>query len=165
MDKTGLLGEALERGQATVKKMGKGAVEATRGAVKAAGGQITGTDTGTKDIVNSLYGVNDNKRTAVQSPAQNQQTFQTGDAGENPVEDLEKEKKLKELRTQLHQEVYYGPLINPKKPQEEERPAEKVEKEKKQEMAELQKKEKEKPPPLAIQRTQQRVEKFPGRSG
>ncbi len=162
MNKSGLLGEALEKGQSTVKQIGKGAMKTTGSAVKAAGAQITGTDIGAQDIVNSLYGVSDAKKTNIQS-IQNQQASQAGDAGKNPTEELDKEKKLKELRAKLHQEVYYDPLTNPKKP--EERPAEKVEKEKEQEVAELAERKKEKPPPLAIQRTQQRVEKFPGRSG
>ncbi len=165
MNKGALLGEILETGGTIAQKSAKVIAKATGDTVKAAGTQVTGSDADTKDIVNSLYGVNDNKKTSAQASTQNQQTSQTGDAAKNPTEDIEKEKKLKELRAQLHREVYYDPLTAPKKPQEEERPAEKVEKEKQQEMVELQEKEKEKPPPLVIQKTQQRVEKFPGSSG
>ena len=73
----------------------------------------------------------------------------------------EEQKKLMELRSQLHRENYYDPTFNPVKKQEE-RPAEKVENEKKQEMQDLQKKEEKKPPPLAAQRAAQRVENLPG---
>ena len=64
----------------------------------------------------------------------------------------EEQKKLLELRNQLHKEVYYDPTFNPVKKQEE-RPAEKMENEKKEE---------KKPPPLAAQRAAQRVENLPG---
>jgi len=73
----------------------------------------------------------------------------------------EEQKNLLELRQQLHKEVYYDPTFNPVKKQEE-RPAERVENEKKQEMQDLQQKEAQKPPPLAIQRAAQRVENLPG---
>lgn len=77
---------------------------------------------------------------------------------------LEEQKKLLELRNQLHKENYYDPTFNPPKKQEE-RPVEKVENEKKQEMAELQKKEEKKPQPLAVTREQNKAEQFRGASG
>ena len=76
----------------------------------------------------------------------------------------EEQKKLMELRSQLHRENYYDPTFNPVKKQEE-RPAEKVENEKKQEMQDLQKKEEKKPPPLAVVREQNKAEMFRGASG
>ena len=76
----------------------------------------------------------------------------------------EDQKKLIELRNQLHKENYYDPTFNPVKKQEE-RPAEKVEKEKKVEMQELQQKEAKKPPPLAVVREQNKAEMFRGASG
>ncbi len=75
----------------------------------------------------------------------------------------QEQEQLRQLRKALHGE-YYQQLVNPKR-QEEERPAEKVEKEKKIEMQELEQKKAERPPPLPIQRAQERVEKFPGASG
>lgn len=86
--------------------------------------------------------------------------FEKGIASKSP----EEQKKLIELRQQLHKQTYYEPLVNPPKPKEE-RPAEKVEKEKKQEMQELQQKEAKKPPPLAVVREQNKAEMFRGASG
>lgn len=76
----------------------------------------------------------------------------------------EEQKKLIELRNQLHRENYYDPTFNPVRKQEE-RPAEKVENEKKQEMQDLQQKEDKKPPPLAVIREQNKAEMFRGASG
>jgi hypothetical protein len=76
----------------------------------------------------------------------------------------EEQKELIELRNQLHKEVYYDPLVNPVKKQEE-RPAEKVENEKKQEMMDLQKKEDKKPQPIAVVREQNKAEMFRGAAG
>jgi hypothetical protein len=76
----------------------------------------------------------------------------------------EEQKKLMELRSQLHKDVYYDPTFNPVKKQEE-RPAEKVENEKKQEMADLQKKEEDKPQPIAVVREQNKAEQFRGAAG
>jgi hypothetical protein len=79
----------------------------------------------------------------------------------------EEQKKLIELRDQLHKENYYDPTFNPKNRPAggEERPAEKVENEKKQEMIDLQKKEEKKPPPLAVVREQNKAEMFRGAAG
>jgi len=76
----------------------------------------------------------------------------------------EEQKKLIELRNQLHKEVYYDPLVNPVKKQEE-RPAEKIENEKKQEMMDLQEKEEKKPQPIAVVREQNKAEMFRGAAG
>lgn len=76
----------------------------------------------------------------------------------------EEQKKLMELRNQLHKENYYDPTFNPVKKQEE-RPVEKIEKEKKMEALELEEKNKKKPPPLAIVREQNKAEQFRGAAG
>ncbi len=76
----------------------------------------------------------------------------------------EEQKKLLELRQDLHKQVYYDPTFNPVKKQEE-RPVEKIEKEKKMEALELEEKEKNKPPPLAVVREQNKAEQFRGASG
>lgn len=155
--------EALESGISLIKKSGKVAAAAVSDTTKAAVSQVAGyQNKDTQDVVSHLYGKTDNKNKDQKENPQN-----PGDQLQNStLQDLEKKKKLQELRQQLHNEVYYDPLINPKKPQEqeEERPAEKVEKEKQEEMIDLQKKDKDKPPPLVV-RTQQRVEKYPGASG
>lgn len=164
MNKTGIIGEILETGGSLAKKSGKTIAKAAGDTAKAATAQVTGGDTSVsdKDIVKNLYGIKDDKKTnSQQSFAQNPQQQAHP---QDPIKSIEDKQKLAEARRQLHNEVYYDPLINLKKPQEEERPAEKVEKEKQEEMIDLQKKEKDKPPPL-VQRTQQRVEKYPGASG
>jgi hypothetical protein len=88
----------------------------------------------------------------------------SADADAKAMADKEEQKKLLELRNQLHKENYYDPTFNPPQKQEE-RPAEKVENEKKQEMQDLQKKEEKKPPPLAVVREQNKAEMFRGASG
>ena len=75
----------------------------------------------------------------------------------------EEQQQLRALRKQLHDQ-YYQQLVDPVKPQEE-RPAEKVEQEKKMEALELEEKDKEKPPPLAVQMEQNKAEQFRGASG
>lgn len=158
----GGLEEVLETGGSKAKQAGKSIIGAISDTGKVAASQITGAQNkDTQDIVKSLYKESDGK--ADQSPKR------SSDQGaqhpeDNTPEAIDKKKKLQELRQQLHNEVYYDPLVNPKKPQEEERPAEKVEKEKQEEMIELEEK-KKKEPPLLVQKTQQRVEKFPGASG
>ncbi|OGH17421.1 MAG: hypothetical protein A3C22_01805 [Candidatus Levybacteria bacterium RIFCSPHIGHO2_02_FULL_37_10] len=106
--------------------------------------------------------VNQTSANPLESAVENKKPseFQEQIADKSPGE----QKKLMELRNQLHREVYYDPTFNPVKRQEE-RPAEKVEQEKKQEMAELQKKEEKKPPPLAVVREQNKAEMFRGASG
>lgn len=79
-------------------------------------------------------------------------------------ERLETAQKLTALRKQLHDEVYYQPLTNPKR-EDEERPAERVERQEREEMQDLQKKEAEKPPPIAVQRAQTTIEMNRGVSG
>lgn len=163
MNKAGVLEEVLETGGSKSKQAGKSILGAISDTAKATASQITGVQNkDTEDIVKSLYAKNDEngKQTPPKSASQNPQQPE-----DNTPQGIDKKKKLEELRRELHREVYYDPLINPKKPQrEEERPAEKVEREKKEEMIDLQEKKKKEPPPL-VQRTQQRVEKFPGASG
>ncbi|MBI2613258.1 MAG: hypothetical protein HYW62_00580 [Candidatus Levybacteria bacterium] len=80
----------------------------------------------------------------------------------------EEQKKLLELRQQLHKENYYDPTFNrPQNPPAggEERAAEKVENEKKEEIQDLQQKKAEKPPPLAVVRERNKAEMFRGASG
>jgi hypothetical protein len=79
-------------------------------------------------------------------------------------ESPEEKMKLAGLRNQLHKENYYDPLVNPSRKQEE-RPAEKVEQEKKQEMQDLQQKEADKPPPLAVVKERNKAEMFRGAAG
>lgn len=112
----------------------------------------------------------DKKKTTSANPfvkseeSKNSSEFQEQIADKSP----EEQKKLIELRNQLHKENYYDPTFNrAKNPPAggEERPAEKVENEKKQEMMELEQKDAKKPPPLAVVREQNKAEMFRGASG
>lgn len=164
----GVLEEVLETGGSAVKQTGKAVAGAVSDTSKAAASQIAGQNLpagrqgkDTQDIVKSLYSQSDQNTDHPSNKSANQNLQHPED---NTPQGLEKKRKLEELRQQLHKEVYYDPLVNPKKPQEEERPAEKVEQEKMQDLQEDEQKKKDKPPPL-VQKTQQRVEKFPGSSG
>lgn len=169
MDKNGILGEVLEKGQSVVQKTGKAVVGSAAGAVKTTAGQIGGDSGGqTKDntVISDKQTANQKAETdelvkelyAPSKPQNNQ------NPAAKPQSETEEQAKLAGVRQKLHDEVYYQPLIGRQKPQEE-RPAEKVEREKKQEMHDLQKKEAKKPPPIAVQRAQQSAEKFRGVSG
>lgn len=166
--------EALESGKSLVKKTGKNIAKSAGDTAKAAVSQITGapsdtnlqTDQHTKDFVKDLYGktINNNShKTSNKSQQANTQTQSPDDSNKNLSS--EEQQELMNLRKKLHDEVYYDKLVNPRKGQPEERPAEKVEKEKQEEMIELQKKEEKKPPPLAVQRAMTKTEKFPGGGG
>jgi len=164
MSKGGILNleDALETGVSTAKRGAKTVANAVSDTGEAAASQITGVQNkDTQDIVKSLYAQSNQNTDQKSNKTSNQDPQQPED---NSPQGLEKKKKLEELRQQLHKEVYYDPLVNQKKPKEEERPAEKVEREEMQDLQDLQKKEKDKPPPL-VQKTQQRVEKYPGASG
>lgn len=170
MDLNNVLGEVLEKGQSVVKNSGKTTVNSVGGFVKTAVGQVAGdSNSQVKDNVS----VSDQQ--AVRDKAQNDELVKelyAPSAPQNsqkspsvePQSETEEQAKLASVRQKLHDEVYYRPLIQGSKSQEE-RPAEKVEKEKKQEMQDLQKKEEEKPAPIAVQRAQQTAEKFRGISG
>lgn len=170
MNPNDVLGETIERGQKVIRQTASAAAASATGAVKAAAGQIAGDSNSqakdnvavsdeqavshkvqTEELVKELY---------APSKSQNNQKAQPSGS----QSETEEKAELASVRQKLHDEVYYQPLIQGTKTQEE-RPAEKVEKEKKQEMADLQKKEVKKPAPLAVQRSQQTAEKFRGVSG
>jgi hypothetical protein len=108
-------------------------------------------------FLKGLYGKTDTSKNV-------NQTDKSAPFAKASVVKPEEQKKLIELRNQLHKENYYDPTFNPSKKQEE-RPAEKVENEKKQEMMELQQKDAKKPPPLAVVREQNKAEMFRGAAG
>jgi hypothetical protein len=112
-------------------------------------------------FLRDLYGKSDPSASSGQDKKPSE--FQEQIAEKSP----EEQKKLIELRNQLHKVNYYDPTFNPKNPPAggEERPAEKVEQEKKQEMMDLQQKDAKKPPPLAVVREQNKAEMFRGASG
>jgi len=172
MDTNNVLGELLEQGQSMAQKTGKAVADSAAGAVKTAVSQVTGVNSAqagtnegnaaptdqpsasdkaqTDELVKELYAPSNPQ--AAQDPVDKQQVEQDAQV------------KLQSIRQKLHQEVYYEPLVNPAR-QEEERPAEKVEREKQQELQDLQQKEAKKPAPIGVQMAQQSAEKFRGASG
>ena len=173
MNRDDVLGEVLEKGQSTVQKTGKAVTGAAVNAVKAVTGQVTGSDVSgqqmeanaspqdqasqadaqaqVNDMVKDLY--------APSSPQDGQPAL-----SKEQIEEADKA-KLEQVKQQLHNEVYYQPLINKAQSQgEEERPAEKVEREEIQELQEERNKEKKKPD-YALQREQRRAEVKGGIAG
>lgn len=113
-------------------------------------------------FLRDLYG-SAGQASSADSPGQSVSSVKSS-ADAKAMADKEEQKKIIELRNQLHKENYYDPTFN--RPQkQEERPAEKVENEKKKEMVDLQKKEDKKPQPLAVVREQNKTEMFRGASG
>ncbi len=169
MDTNNVLGEVLEKGQAAIQKTVKSAGDSATGVVKQAAGQVTGSSDNQTEI-----NVQPQDKQAASDKAQADEFVRDlyapsrpqkrqDNVGNQPLE-LEDKEKIAQLRQKLHNEIYYQPLIQGEKSQEE-RPAEKVEHEKQKEMHDLQKEEAKKPPPLAVQRAQQSTEKFRGASG
>ncbi len=174
MDKPGLFGEVLEKGQSAISDTTKAVKGQLTGFGKATKNQVapdqesdrkpntnqsipeTNDSTNkeyTKDMVKHLYGVEDSQNKDVdKSPRKETSSAKTKD-----------EKRIQELKQKLHSE-YYQRLVHPPK-QKEERPAEKVEREKAEEMQELEQKEAKKPTPLAVKRAQTSVEINRGVSG
>ena len=183
MNDDNILGGALNQLGQTAKQAVKQVAKVPEEMAKGLGAQVKGEKPQEKSSANQpqkqwqsdeermkflkdLYGSakqnsSEPKKDNVQSPQNKKPTeFEKKIADKSP----EEQKALLELRRDLHKEVYYDPTFNPPKKQEE-RPAEKVEGEKKQEMQELQQKEDKKPPPLAVQREQNKAEMFRGVSG
>lgn len=172
MNDDGILGGALNQLGQTVKKTAQQVVKIPQEMVQDVGGQVDGAP--------QRPGSEGQAK-----PAEKKQQWQSDEervkflrdlygsnSGEESLKDKDKspeeQKKLLELRQQLHKEVYYDPTFNPVKNPPgggEERPAEKVENEKKEEMQELQQKKAEKPPPLAVVRERNKAETFRGASG
>lgn len=162
MDKNGVLGEVLEKGQSTVSKTGKTVVSAAANTVKIAANQVTANSDNKENQTEEA----DNK-TKTKAMIKDIYAPSNPNASAKPAEQIEAEDKakLESLRQKLHNEVYYDPLINrAKKGEEEERPAEKVEREKMEDLRETQKK-KEKQKPIAVQRAQNVIEANRGVSG
>lgn len=156
MSDSSIIGEIIEQGKTVVKQTGKQVAKLPSDLAKTAGSQVIGSDAQkskaeTREFVKSIYGA-DEKTARLDSARLATTETQKGTEAQ----------KLQKLRQELHSK-YYQRTFNPPK-QEEERPAEKVEKEKREEMIDLQQKEKKKPPVL-VQRARERVEKFPGASG
>ena len=174
MDDTTILGGTLNQLGQTAKKTGQQMAKIPEEMAKDAGNQIgvsaKQNADGEKSINNKSQWQSDEERIKFlkdlygsKSSSEESLEKSTSFVQASTVKP-EEQKKLIELRNQLHKENYYDPLIKPVKKQEE-RPAEKVEQEKKQGMMELQKKEERAQPPLAVVREQNKAEMFRGVAG
>ena len=175
MDDTTILGGVINQlGQTakkTVQQIVKLPEEVTKGEKPTATAQNSSepkqdwqSDEERIKFLKDLYGKSDMSKDGTPDPKKKPTEFQEHLKDKSP----EEQKKLMELRQQLHKENYYDPTFNPAKNPPaggEERPAEKVENEKKEEMVELQKKEDKKPKPLAVVREQNKAEMFRGAAG
>lgn len=156
MNKQGMIGEMLERGQTVADDARKTAVRQVQDTTKAAVEQVLpgvtkssdekkeGKD---KDFLKDLYGLDEE-----QVPP---------NEAEKKQKEIEEKKKLQQIRSTLHSH-YFSSLTRPRR---QERPVEKVEREEEEKKMENIEKEKKKPRSLSTQRAQQRVEKYPGASG
>lgn len=168
MNDDSILGNTLGQLGSVIKKTGQQIVKIPGDVVEEVGDQVgvrgegsMSSDKTTQEFVKDLYAKSDSNKnvSSADSKKDEQSEFQKMIVNKTP----EEQKKLIELRQQLHSQ-YYQQLTNRPKPQEA-RPAEKVEKEKKEDLQELQQKEAKKPPSLALQRARERIEKYPGASG
>lgn len=193
MDDTTILGGALNQLGQTVKQTVKQVSKLPNEMVRDAGEQITNSTNQNKadnkvsndkqgwksdeERVKFLKGLYGSPEPMPETTAENstQQVSKANSQNEKPSEfqqqiadkSPEEQKKIIELRNQLHKENYYDPTFSPKNLASggEERPAEKVEAEKKKEMHDLQEKEVKKPPPLAVVRERNKAEMFRGAAG
>ena len=184
MDDSGILGAALGQLGQTVKQAAKQVVKIPEEMAKDVGSQVGSAKQNSNEnkalgnkqdwksdeervkFLRDLYG-SKGQTSSVESPEESVSSVKPS-ADAKAMADKEEQKKLMELRQQLHKQVYYDPTFNPAKNPPaggDERPAEKIENEKKKEMAELAKKEDKKPPPLAVVREQNKTEMFRGTSG
>jgi hypothetical protein len=196
MDNNGLFGEMLEKGQSAAVNTVKNVVSDVAGSVKS---QITGlpSETDAQSKTQNL-GSQQQASSSVQSAVpsenlgqastdvinnqalENEQTKEMVKDFYSPSSDIaqaitphqqeaETKQKLAKLRSDLHYQTYYEPLINYKKNhQQEERQAEKVEREEKEEefkMQELEQKKAKEDQDIATTRAQRAVESNRGASG
>lgn len=180
MNDDNILGEALNQLGQTAKQAAKQVVKIPEEMAKDVDGQVGGapqrpgsegqakpaekkqqwqSDEERVKFLRGLYGPDKTANPSDKKPTEFEEQIKDKSSDE--------QKKLMELRNQLHKENYYDPTFNRKSPPAggEERPAEKVENEKKIEMQELAQKEAEKPPPLAVVREQNKTEMFRGAAG
>jgi hypothetical protein len=188
MDKMGVFGEMLEKGQQTVQSTAKAAVSDVTNTVA---GQIgvkpeASPDAQGKTQVrpqNQTQALPKTEPTVLQAASSSEtldlvkefyapsDDVQAPNAARNPQqEQAETQAKLAKLRQELHQSTYYDPLIayETKKPQEEEAVAEKVEREEKEEdreKIELQQKKAKDTQDIATSRAQRATEANRGVAG
>lgn len=173
MDPIGDIGQILEQGQQaavnTVQQTAKNSVSDVSSSVKT---QITGNNEGiagkpqalgqsslplengdfAKEMVSDFYSPSSQNTQAVQESQEQAQTN-------------EKLSKVRQELKSLHMEVYYNPLIAYENKKPEERPAESVERQKMEDLKELQLKEQQKAPPIAVKMAQTTTEVNRGVAG
>lgn len=182
MTKSGILGDALDQLGGLAKQTGKAVVKTPGHLAQTAAKQVgvtpetaevqKGKEAPTpkqqqavtearksqnQEIVSSLYAPS--KETAQDPAAQTA----TAVAEENPKKSPEEIQKIAQLKQQLHQTTYYQPLVTPPK-QQEEKPAEKVEREKIEDLQEKQEKQEDEVKKAPIQQAQN-IEKHRGAHG
>jgi len=179
MDPIGDIGQILEQGQQaaanTVQNTAKNTVSDVSSSVKT---QITGNNEGIAGKSQAL-----SQGSAVEPSAQ---LLQNGDFAKEMVSDFyspssqntqavlegqeqaqtnEKLSKVRQELKNLHMEVYYNPLTAYENKKPEERPAESVERQKMEDLKELQLKEQQKAPPIAVKMAQTTTEVNRGVAG
>jgi hypothetical protein len=188
MDKMGIFGEMLEKGQQAVQKTVKAAASDVAGSV---GNQLGVKSEANPDTSGKTQAQTQNQNQTQTPPTENvapqaastPETLEmvkefyapsddTKNAAKNPQqEQLEKQQKLVKLRQELHKETYYDPLIayETKKPQEEEEGAaervEKLKKEEEQKKMQLEEKKVKETQDIATYKAQRAVEANRGVSG
>lgn len=112
----------------------------------------------TDDIVKSFYAESKPK---TPEEKKQQEIIEKAQKQHKTPEEIQ---KLDSLRQQLHKDTYYDPTFNRTQQQEEERPAEKVEREKMEDLQMEHEKKQKAPPPLAVSQAQN-IEKNRGSAG
>lgn len=175
-DKYSVLGQSLQAGVSLAQQTGLQVLtipkDATKSAVKQIGGQNQleqlkdlpkqSPDPKIEDAVSKQQ--NEQFVKGLYAPSSDNQNTQKNIMSSADQKSVDEKQMLVNLRKKLHDEVYYQPLINRPKTQEEEmRPAEKVEREKMEDLQEKQKKEDDKP--RAVHMAERKTEMFRGASG
>jgi hypothetical protein len=164
--------EALEHGQSLIKKQVQ---VTTKTVTQQIAGQQTQSpgdpaqaqvaqDKSRNEFLDEMYAPSTNDAQQPQQPPQQRQSLGSAIISQIKGHSAEDNEKMAKIRSELinqHKTTYYEPLITK---QEEERPAEKVEREVNEERWELQKKKQEEKP-IALQMATNKAEQFRGAAG
>lgn len=168
-DDNNLFGELLEQGTAQVKQGASDAATQATGqnfAGPSDSAQAQQSDQETKKVIEELYekSPDKNQNQNQQAPLAHQGAIQNLSSQVLGMEQSpEVTAQLEAVRKQLHDAYFQNTFNKPK--QQEESVTEKNEREDQQKSWELQQKQAEAPPPLAVQRAQTHTEMMPGTSG
>lgn len=171
MDPNSALGELLEKNQNIVKATVSDVTNSFKGQVlgdkkvsqssqqlspqiqqPASGEPFQNSTDYTREVVGDFYAPSEN----IAQSSQSAQSFQNDQANLT---------KIRQELQSLHNEVYYKPLFAYEEKKPEKRLADKIEEEDQAKMMDLQQKEAEKTPPIALQRAQTSTEINRGVSG